>query len=159
MLIGIVSWQFTRPAPELGVGEGELVITSSPEGAQVVIEGTQRGVTPLTVRLNAGAYVVEVKAGKSEPRVIPVQVKSGRSTAQYVELQGVTVTGGLEIRSEPSGARVVVDGQARGTTPMTIRDLPAGEHTVVLEAGSRKVQQSVRIEAGTTARVTVPMRR
>ena len=159
LLIGIVSWQFTRPAPELGVGEGELVITSSPEGARVTIEGTQRGVTPLTVRLNAGAYVVEVQAGKSEPRVIPVQVKAGMSTAQYVELQGVTVRGVLEIRSEPSGARVSIDGQARGTTPMTISDLPPGEHTVVLEARGRKVQQSVRIEAGSIARVTVPMRR
>lgn len=159
LLIGIVSWQFTRPAPELGVGEGELVITSSPEGARVTIEGTQRGVTPLTVRLNAGAYVVEVQAGKSEPRVIPVQVKAGMSTAQYVELQGVTVGGGLEIRSEPSGARVSINGRARGTTPMTISDLPPGEHTVVLEARGRKVQQSVRIEAGSIARVTVPMRR
>jgi hypothetical protein len=159
LLIGIVSWQFTRPMPELGVGEGELVITSNPEGARVTIEGTQRGVTPLTVRLHAGAYVVEVQAGASEPRVIPVQVKAGMSTAQYVELQGVSVTGGVEIRSEPSGARVSIDGRQRGTTPLTIRELAPGEHTVVLEAGGRKVQQSVRIEAGSTARVTVPMRR
>jgi hypothetical protein len=69
------------------------------------------------------------------------------------------MTGGLSVRSDPPGARVTIDGQARGTTPVTLRELPPGEHEVVLEAGGRQVRQVVRIEPGVTAELVVPMRR
>jgi hypothetical protein len=69
------------------------------------------------------------------------------------------MTGGLDIRSEPAGARVTIDGQARGSTPLTIRDLAPGDHQVVIEAGGRKVTQSLRIDAGITAQLVVPLPR
>jgi hypothetical protein len=80
-------------------------------------------------------------------------------TAQYIELQGVPTTGALEIRSDPSGARVTIDGRPRGTTPVMVRELPVGDHSVVLEAGGRKVTQAVRIEPGSTAQLVVPIPR
>jgi PEGA domain len=134
-------------------------VQSRPEGAQVKIDGEVKGNTPLTVRLDAGAHVMEVQSGKSEPRVIPLMISAGVQTSQYVELQGVAKTGGLEISSDPAGARITIDGRPRGTTPATIADLSPGDHSVVLEAGGRKVVQSVRIQAGTTAKLAVPMRR
>jgi hypothetical protein len=140
-------------------GEGELVVQSRPEGAQVKIDGDVKGTTPLTVRLDAGAHVLEVQSGKSEPRVIPLMITAGVQTSQYVELQGVAKTGGLEIRSDPPGARITIDGRPRGTTPTTVSDLSPGDHTVVLESGGRKVSQAVRIQAGATAQLSVPMRR
>jgi hypothetical protein len=140
-------------------GEGELVVQSRPEGAQVKIDGEVKGNTPLTVRLDAGAHVLEVQSGKSEPRVIPLMITAGVQTSQYVELQGVAKTGALEIRSDPAGARITIDGRPRGTTPTTISDLTPGDHTVVLESGGRKASQTVRIQAGTTAQLSVPMRR
>jgi hypothetical protein len=159
VLLAIVGWTLTRDTGQMGAGEGELVVTSRPEGARVTIDGEDRGATPLTVRLDAGAYVVEVQSGTAEPRVIPVQIRAGVQTAQYVELQGVALTGSLAIRSEPSGARVTIDGRVRGTTPMTVSGLSPGDHTVALEGGGRQVQQAVRIEAGITAELVVPMRR
>jgi hypothetical protein len=36
----------------------------------------------------------------------------------------------LTIRSTPTGALVTVDGRFRGETPLVIRDLPMGAHTV-----------------------------
>jgi len=103
--------------------------------------------------------VLEVQSGKSEPRVIPLTIQAGVQTAQYIELQNVALTGGLDVRSDPPGARVTIDGQSRGTTPVTVRDLAPGDHQVVLEAGGRKVTQSVRIDAGITAQLVVPLPR
>jgi hypothetical protein len=40
---------------------------------------------------------------------------------------------GLEVRSDPPGADVFVDGVRRGETPLTIRSLPAGQHYLRLE--------------------------
>ncbi|MEO7156363.1 MAG: PEGA domain-containing protein, partial [Vicinamibacterales bacterium] len=137
----------------------ELAVQSRPIGARVLVDGKERGVTPITVALPSGAHVLEVQVGKAEPRVIPLTIQAGVQTAQYIELQGVQSTGTLEIKSEPSGARVLIDGQPRGTTPATIRDLSAGDHTVVLEAGGRKVTQVVKIDPGNTAQLVVPIPR
>lgn len=157
VLLGAVFWLWSRDDGGPKAGEGELVVQTRPVSARVSIDGKERGVTPLTLRLPSGAHVLEVQVGKSEPRVIPLTIQAGVQTAQYIELQGVQATGSLEIKSEPSGARVMIDGQPRGTTPATIRDLPAGDHSVVLEAGGRKATQAVKIEPGSTAQLVVPM--
>ncbi len=158
VLLGAMGWLLTRGTGGLSDSVGELVVQSRPEGAQVKIDGQVRGVTPLTIRLERGAHVLEVQSGKSEPRVIPLMIQGGVQTSQYVELTGTAATGGLEIRSDPLGARIVVDGQNRGTTPMTIRELSPGDHTVVLELRGRKVTQTVRVNAGMTTQLTVPIK-
>jgi serine/threonine-protein kinase len=38
--------------------------------------------------------------------------------------------GRVLVRSTPSGARVLIDGQPRGVTPLAVRDLPLGTHVV-----------------------------
>lgn len=84
---GVIAWYWSRPVPGPAAGEGELVVTSRPDAAQVIVDGAARGVTPLTVTLPAGAHVVEVRAGTGEPRVIPLMIRANVQTAQYVELQ------------------------------------------------------------------------
>jgi len=153
LLLGLVGWLWTRDTGAPRAGEGELVVQSRPPGARVSVDGTERGVTPVTLRLPSGAHVLEVQVGKSEPRVIPLTIQANVQTAQYVELQGVQATGTLEVRSEPSGARVLIDGQPRGTTPAVIRDLASGDHAVILELGGRKATQAVTIDPGTTAQL------
>lgn len=155
----VVLWLWTRNPGAARAGEGELAVQSRPAAARVSIDGKERGVTPLTVKLPSGAHVLEVQSGKSEPRVIPLTIQAGVQTAQYIELQNVALTGGLDVRSNPPGARVTIDGQNRGTAPVTIRDLAPGDHQVVLEAGGRKVTQAVRIDAGITAQLVVPLPR
>jgi len=159
LLLAVIGWLWTRDTGAPRAGEGELVVQSSPPGARVSVDGTARGVTPITLSLPSGAHVLEVQVGKSQPRVIPLTIQANVQTAQYIELQGVLATGVLQIRSEPSGARVLIDGQPRGTTPATIRDLSAGDHSVVLELGGRKVTQVVKIDAGGTAQLVVPIPR
>jgi hypothetical protein len=154
---GLLAWQFSRPSEAL-TGEGELVVQSRPEGARVTIDDEDRGVTPLTLRVSPGTHVLQVRVGAAEPRVIPLMIRAGTQTAQYVELQGVSSTGVLEVRSEPSSARVTIDGQARGSTPLTLRDITPGDYQVVLERAGWKSTQVVRIEPGTVAQLVVPIR-
>jgi hypothetical protein len=92
--------------------------------------------------------------------VIPLTIQANVQTAQYIELRGVQATGALEVRSEPTGARVLIDGQPRGTTPAVIRDLSSGDHAVVLELGGRKATESVKIDPGgsTQLMVRIPRR-
>ena len=69
--------------------------------------------------------------------------------SQYIELRDVAGDRiAVEIKSEPPGARITIDGQPRGTTPATIPNLTAGDHAVVLELAGRKATQAVKIEPG-----------
>jgi uncharacterized membrane protein YphA (DoxX/SURF4 family) len=96
----VIGWYWTRPATGPAEGEGELVVTSRPEAAQVIVDGAERGVTPLTLTLVAGTHVVEVRAGSGEPRVIPLVIRANVQTAQYVELQeAVPIAPPVERRS------------------------------------------------------------
>ena len=162
LLLAAVGWFATRDSGGGGgmrAGEGELAVQSRPQGARVVVDGKESGVTPTTIRLPAGPHVLEVQVGKSEPRVIPLTITAGVQTSQYIELRDVSATVGLEIRSNPSGARITIDGQPRGTTPANIPNLSAGDHTVVLELGGRKVSQAVKIAPGSTQKLVVPIPR
>ena len=60
-------------------------------------------------------------------------------------------TGGLRVGSTPAGATVVVDGKARGVTPLTLTNLVPGRHEVSLESDAGSVHRSVRIAANQTA--------
>jgi hypothetical protein len=153
----VIGWLLFGRAGGASGGQGEVVVHSRPAAARVTIDGEDRGVTPLTVALGPGAHVVEVRVGRSEPRVIPVDVRDGIQHSLYVELQSVATVGGLDVRTDGATARVSVDGRARGTTPLSLRDLAPGDHEVVLEAGRQRVRQTVRIEPGVTSQLVVPM--
>jgi hypothetical protein len=163
VLIGVVILQAAAIAWLLagdgaaGLNGGGLTIQSRPAAARVIIDGEDRGVTPLETPISPGPHVVEVRVGRSEARVIPVTVREGVQTALYLELQSVATVGGLEVRSAPAQARVIVGGQFRGQTPLVLKDLPPGDVDVVVQAGGREVKQTVRIEPGITSQLVVPL--
>jgi hypothetical protein len=154
---GIIGWLLTRgDAPAL-TARGELVVQSRPVAARVSIDGEERGITPYSAELPPGPHILEVRVGRSEPRVIPVMIRDGVQSGIYVELQSVATVGAVDVRSDPARARVTVDGQYRGMTPIVIKDLPPGDHEVVLEANGRQVKQTVRVEPGVTSQLVVPL--
>jgi PEGA domain-containing protein len=57
------------------------------------------------------------------------------------------------VESEPTGARVFVDGRSRGVTPLTVDSLAVGTHVVVLDSAKGTVRRTVAITANETARI------
>jgi serine/threonine protein kinase len=154
---GIIMSRSMLPAPAVSAASGTLVVTTNPPGAQALIDGRSQGVTPITVTLPAGAHNLELRGG-GEPRTIPITIAPGKELAQYVELPKATAAlGQLQVKSEPSGARVSVDGTPRGTAPVLVTSLAPGEHNVVLESDLGTVRQSVTVESGLTATLVVPL--
>jgi serine/threonine protein kinase len=148
---------FSRPAPKVETETGTLVVTSNPDGVAAFVDGEPKGMTPVTLTLSAGPHVVELR-GPGEPRTIPVTITAGMQATQYIELPKTTARNGqIQIRTEPSGARVTVDGIPRGTSPITVAELTPGEHGVVLESESGSVKETVVVESGVTASLVVPM--
>ncbi len=70
-------------APPSG-GQGTLQVNSSPAGLAVHIDGTYRGVTPLTVSLPAGTHTVQLYSGPTLRWQGDVQITAG--TTQVIQI-------------------------------------------------------------------------
>jgi hypothetical protein len=136
---------------------GTLIVTTNPPGAQIIVDNVPRGQAPLNLSLEHGPHSLVVR-GHGEPRTLPVTIVAGAASSHYLDLPSAALTTGtLQIRTDPSGARVTVDGQAKGITPLTLTDLDAGEHSVTLENEFGSANHSVLVQPGIPATLVVPL--
>ncbi len=129
---------------------GTLVVESTPPGAQVEVDGIQRGATPVTLEVPPGSHRVALTR-RGMTRQFEVAVRPGEQTNQTLDWSKVKESGSLAVSTDPAGAKVSVDGKAYGVTPLTIPDLPAGRRRVVLEGQGGTVRREVTIEPDQTA--------
>ena len=142
-------------APEMR--PGVLRVETQPAGAAVIIDGTARGVTPLTLSLTAGAHSMRL-GSEGDERTVPLTIAPGAQISHYFELktsEPAAITG-LAVVTDPPGARINVDGinvdgHARGIAPLTIPDLSAGEYRVTATSDIGSAERTVRVEAGKVA--------
>ena len=145
-------WQRAGICSAVPVTTGTVVVTTNPPGAQVFIDGVPQGASPTTLTVAAGSHVLELRGG-GDPRTMSLDVAAGAQLSQYIEMaKGPLAAGSLQVRTEPAGAKVSVDGVARGASPVIVADLTPGEHTVVVEGeNGSTTKQTVTVEAGATA--------
>jgi hypothetical protein len=143
------------PGPEMR--PGVLRVETQPAGAAVIIDGTVRGVTPLTLSLTPGAHKMTV-GGEGGERAVPLTIAPGAQITQYFELKTsapIAVTG-LAVVTDPPGARISVegisvDGHARGIAPLRLSDLSPGEYRVTATSDIGSAERTVRVEQGAVA--------
>jgi hypothetical protein len=135
---------------------GELLVASVPAGADVFINGTRVGVTPLRVTLNEGNYDVRVATGGYTEFRGAVQVQRNQSARVDAQLAPLTVA--LQVVTN-TDARVFVDGTEVGQTRngvLQINVRPGSHQVVVIAPGYRVAFQDVRaVQNGQV--VQVPM--
>ncbi|MBA2604110.1 MAG: PEGA domain-containing protein [Acidobacteria bacterium] len=66
-------------------------------------------------------------------------------------------TGLVEIETQPTGARVLLDGKPVGESPLTLDRVPAGRHTFTFLSAAGSLKRTVRVEAGRTLKLDVPI--
>jgi hypothetical protein len=66
-------------------------------------------------------------------------------------------TGRIEIETQPAGAKVLVDGKPAGESPLALDAIPAGRHTLTFISTAGSVRRTIRVEAGKTLKVDVPI--
>ncbi|MDD4315378.1 DUF3344 domain-containing protein [Methanoculleus sp.] len=126
---------------------GSILVTSTPTGAAVWLDGEETGeVTDCTLtNVPAGDHVVTVKLDGYADASTPVTVVSGETAEVILEL--TTLTGSLTVTSTPDGAAILIDGADTGeVTNATLDGIAVGTHTVTLKKDGY---------ADTTADVTV----
>ena len=130
---------------------GEVLITTSPAGAAVMVDGKALGAAPLTAQgLEPGGHVVEARAEGYAPRTSAVTVSAGEIATVTLTLDRVQQKpkgGTLQVITSPQPVDLFLDGTFRGKTPLTLEDLADGTHIV-----------SARWPGHTTAEREVPIR-
>lgn len=125
---------------------GQMQITSVPDGAEVFIDGQTVGTTPMTTEvLETGTQLAVAKRGfKTWEKQVSVQAGS---TETYPTIELEVADGILDISSSPAGAHVSVDGEFRGTTPVSVEISPLEDHRLELFLeGYRKAVRTVSTE-------------
>lgn len=134
---------------------GTFTVETEPAGADVIIDGQSRGSTPLQVSLPPGPHTAVVRHGAEERRV-PLMLTAGAVVVHHVEFSTVKpapVAGGISVVTDPPGARVLIDGHARGTSPITLSDLPAASYKVSVSSETGGADRTVAVQAGETVSV------
>ena len=134
---------------------GNLTINTRPSDSEVLIDGARRGTTPLTLSLTPGTHTITIRSGSDE-RVVPLTIASGAEVSQYFEMkvaEPAVLVGRVSVVTDPPGARVAVDGKARGTSPITVVDLTPADHKVTVTSDTGSAERTVTVAAGGTASV------
>jgi len=130
---------------------GVAVFESVPPGSSVLVDGQELGTTPLETRLSTGRHTVEFRDGDAS-RTVEIVVSRRVPLVETVDWAAAP-TGILQVSSDPAGAQVLVDGEPRGTTPLTLDGLAVGRHDVALESPAGSVRRQITIAANETTRM------
>lgn len=134
---------------------GRLAVQTEPPGAAVSLDGEPIGRAPFERDVTAGRHTIIVELPGHEPAQESIEVAGGTQTDRVIRL--VRNTRGVLLSTAPAGARVSVDGEARGSTfgaagpeaageaqalgltpaeissPLLIENLRPGAHTLKVE--------------------------
>ena len=105
---------------------GMVLITSKPVGGKITMNGKNQGLTPLVLTdLKPGEYSAQIDHLNRAPRVVKWSITDMRPKKISATLD--SDTGRLVLKTNPSKARVYINGKVSGLTPFRT-DLQEGRH-------------------------------
>jgi hypothetical protein len=93
---------------------------------------------------------------RETPPAVTVPAAAAPSVPAPVASTGAN-TGRLEVETQPAGAHVLLDGKPAGDSPLVLDAIAVGRHTITLISSAGSIKRTVRVEAGRTAKVDVPI--
>ena len=121
-----------RKQVDLVSDSATLTIETEAEGAAIRVNGIDRGGSPCLVeRIPEGEVIVEIHASGFLPLTQKIRLAAGDT--QKIRLALAPLPAGLKIVSLPDKARVYVNNEPRGQTPLELVDLAPGKYRVRVE--------------------------
>ena len=110
---------------------GFLSVKTTPQGAEVYINGSKIGETPLEKPLSIDTYNLKIKKKGYEILEKSILIKSEETITLEETLN--SLHGILNIKTQPSGAKIFIDGEDTGLTTPAKKELLEGNYKVTLE--------------------------
>lgn len=142
--------------PHLASNAAETYIRVNAD-ADIYIDKVLKGRREWRGPLKAGNYEVECRMDKHKSVTKTITVIADEVQDVLLDTPA-PITGMLSISSNPLDAEIRVDGNTVGTTPMTIKDLIIGQHTVSVSLKNHKTEQrTINIEEGRTENLNITL--
>jgi hypothetical protein len=142
---------------ELVLDSGIVKCVTDPPGATVLVNGVERGVTPLVadgVPKGLAMITFRLAGYREESRELRLAAGEKRN----LEIQLAPKPASLKVVSTPEGARVFVDGSYQGKTPVVVSPVKPGSRELKLElAGFAPVVRTINAANGADLTETVNM--
>lgn len=145
---------------------GSIYVQSTPSGAEMSIDGTYKGITPLSIPdVSIGYHTIKLtKSGYEDYYTGKIYISTGETKLISASLARVVpttrptstvpTTGYASIDSDPHNAIIEVDGDYSGTTPRTV-PVSLGYHTIKLtKSGYEDHIKEIYVSAGRTAQIS-----
>lgn len=118
--------------------------------AIVLCDGAELGTTPLTHFFpEPKTYRVVFRAPGFQEHVFALRLSDGKP--HVVDATLLSDSGTLRLTSEPTGARVLINGVEKGITPCCLERIREGEHTLSLRLeGHKPITHTLTLAAGET---------
>ncbi len=138
--------RFVAPVGDLQAGSAELFISSQPGEARVYLNDTEVGETSNldVLMLQPGTYRIEVRKEGFLPEMRTLTLRGGQTQLVNVVLTAVT-GGSIQVVSTPS-ATVYLDGEAVGTTPLTVQARPGTRNLSLQRPGFETLTLQVPVQ-------------
>ena len=106
---------------------------STPSGAEIYVDGTSRGIVPISLELALGRHIIRMTLPGYQDWEEQIEFKeAGEYPPMNPRLILAPKQAFLSVESVPSGARISVNGKPIGETPLEHFELSPGEHKVQL---------------------------
>ncbi len=165
-LLVIVAGIPSATAAGIGGDEGWYTFHCNVNGASVYIDGGYKGeiaqgvlsVPVYTTGAPYQAYRVEMPGYQSVANNLPTGPAAGETVDVYVTLNPLATSGSIYATSTPSGAAIYLNGNYRGTAPLTISDLTPGSYRIEADMpGYQPYPTTVSVTSGQTTNVLFPL--
>ncbi|WP_462273452.1 PEGA domain-containing protein [Methanohalophilus sp.] len=138
-LLLVVTVVYTPSLAEASQETGNIKVITKPSGFDVYLDGNFKGTTPTTINnIQSGTYIFSIPSQqkksltyKSITEIISVDPSSTYTLEIYKEMD--IKRGDVVFTSEPSDAKIYIDGKFKGNTPLKIDGFPVGYYKVRLE--------------------------
>jgi len=133
----------------VAVREGTVLLHSSPTGATVYVDGARVGITPVAITAPLGQHRLRVEKEGYQAAETRLSIDREDAGQMSVSLEALPVreptpvpTFSLLITSNVIGADVFIDGERKGTAPLSVV-LQTGTHSVKVAPEGRSAQEAV----------------
>ena len=143
---------------ELMLDSGQLLCATEPAGATVLVNGIERGVTPVEVLVPRGGATLTFRLKGYQDVEQSVGMSAGERRQLTVKMDGLPAR--LTVVTEPEKAKVYLDGNFQGKSPVTVDAVKSGAHEIRAELpGYAIATRTVKVEAKETKQLPFTLRR
>jgi hypothetical protein len=146
--------KLTAQLQPAGPATGSLRVMTSTPGAEVFLDGEDKGPANATIQnVAVGQHIVELRAQGFQAASQEVNVVAGEQRLARLDLQAAVVapvTARLRVVTAVPDAEIFLDGASAGHAPLDRSDLAPGKHIVVVRArGYAEWKKEIDLDAAT----------